>query len=511
MPPKTKNIKKYILPVLIIFLFSLLILKGIVSLDPDFGWHWRMGEIITSTGIPKTDPFSYTMPSFPFVDHEWLTNIFIYKLDNFFGRNGPAFLYSFIALLSLVIAGSSFKEKFSIEIFKLSLFILAVGAIFPFSGIRPQVLSWLFLAIWLKIILDEKVFKKYFFLLPLLVLAWANLHGSFAVGIFCLGLVTGLRLLKTKKLCWKEVLCFIFCLVATFVNPYGWRLWGEVWQQVSDSALRFRIAEWAPSFFVPVLPYLPFVSLGYLVYFFREKITWEKLALYLFFLVQSLLGLRYIPLFIIVSLPIYFEVIGYLYEKICVIEFGRQRWQKVEYFWLGLCVLIAGFQIFFTIKDSRSFSEKTFYPLEAISFLREDLPKGNLLSQYNWGGYLIWKLPEKKIFIDGRMPSWRWKADLPGESNNAMDDYLTMQKDEEVFKEQLTKYHITTVLWQSREQKESRMERIISEYLLKRFKKKKNFDLVGFLEKEGWQEIYQDQVAVIYTNELGTVSKFVVE
>ena len=59
----------------IAFNFILSWVRGTFMLDPDFGWHLRMGQIILQTGIPATDPFSYTMQSYPFVDHEWLTNI----------------------------------------------------------------------------------------------------------------------------------------------------------------------------------------------------------------------------------------------------------------------------------------------------------------------------------------------------------------------------------------------------------------------------------------------------
>src|SRR3990167_10696773 len=50
-------------------------LVGWRTLDPDFGWHVRMGNYILANGIPQTDPLSYTMPNFPFIDHEWLTNV----------------------------------------------------------------------------------------------------------------------------------------------------------------------------------------------------------------------------------------------------------------------------------------------------------------------------------------------------------------------------------------------------------------------------------------------------
>src|SRR4051794_140107 len=70
---------------------------GIVYLDPDFGWHLRTGQYILSHGIPKTDPFSYTMPNFPFVDHAWLTDIALFVLNM---QVGSAALAGAFALLT---------------------------------------------------------------------------------------------------------------------------------------------------------------------------------------------------------------------------------------------------------------------------------------------------------------------------------------------------------------------------------------------------------------------------
>jgi len=61
----------------LLIIFVIFLIRGGVFLDPDFGWHLRVGEIIQESGFPKTDPLSFTMPTFGFVDHEWLTNISI--------------------------------------------------------------------------------------------------------------------------------------------------------------------------------------------------------------------------------------------------------------------------------------------------------------------------------------------------------------------------------------------------------------------------------------------------
>src|SRR5690554_6008795 len=80
----------------LIVIFSVFFIKIYNTTDPDFGWHLRTGEIIIKEGIPKTDPFSYTMPNFPYVDHAWLTDVFIVVIYSSFGKLGLTIVFSLL-------------------------------------------------------------------------------------------------------------------------------------------------------------------------------------------------------------------------------------------------------------------------------------------------------------------------------------------------------------------------------------------------------------------------------
>jgi hypothetical protein len=48
-------------------------------------------------------------------------------------------------------------------------------------------------------------------------------------------------------------------------------------------------------------------------------------------------------------------------------------------------------------------AEARAFPSAAVSFVSKNRLPGPLLNDYNWGGYLIWKLyPDYRIYIDGR-------------------------------------------------------------------------------------------------------------
>ena len=52
-------------------------------------------------------------------------------------------------------------------------------------------------------------------------------------------------------------------------------------------------------------------------------------------------------------------------------------------------------------------AEQGNFPYGAVAYLKANPIEGRMFNEYNWGGFLIWQYPEKKVFIDGRMPSWR--------------------------------------------------------------------------------------------------------
>ena len=142
-------------------------------------------------------------------------------------------------------------------------------------------------------------------------------------------------------------------------------------------------------------------------------------------------------------------------------------------------------------------SEGEFYPREATVFLEKNLPSGQIFSEYGWGGYLSWKLPQKKVFIDGRMPSWRYKENPSGESGYIMKEYVDMLSDKVSYKEVFEKYGVEVVLWPQKRKARflDALSQKIEEWL---FKKEAPFDLTIELEKDGWKRVYEDNTSQIF-------------
>ncbi len=502
--------KKYWEYLVLFFLSIVFFINGFIFLDPDFGWHYQIGEfILQHRNAPYTDLFSYTMPSFPAVAHAWGTEVLMAALFNSSGFLGLsvvfALLLSLLFVVSYKILNSIYPHK--THIFKttyLYVSFLVFSLFTPFFGIRTQVVGWVLFNLIFYILYFRK--KSLRFLIPFIILVWANLHGSFLSGIvlyflFILGIF-----LRTKKIDKKDVFLLILSLTATFINPYGISLWREVLQTLFGSGLRENILEWMPLWATVNLPLLFYIVFScVLVFLVRQKIRIELSIVFVFFLIQSLASARYVPFFLCVSLPVTIEAI-YLFSLVVPKDKeSKKRIKKATIGFIIITLLMTVFELVNGIQSKFKYSETVFYPLSAVQFLEKNTIKGNLFSEYGWGGYLIWKYPSKKIYMSGQMPVWRWKAPDSRESNNVMEEYNSIiYQDNQDWERLFEKYSINTVLWPANENKQPRakiytsLEKNLCKMLSTFGCRVVEKSLPSRLIENGWKEVYRDSTAVIY-------------
>jgi hypothetical protein len=459
------------------------------TLDPDFGWHLQVGRILWEKGIPETDPFSYTMPSFPWVDHGRWSDVAIAKIYEFSGMMGLSLVSSIIILLALAVAIP--RPLWTWSFVPL---MLGAGVLVTRSGIRPQIEDWLILSVLLRILFNEQWWRKWRWFVPVGFAIWANLHGGFVMGYGVMATSLSVGWLQKKKIIWKDAVVMVLSVIATLVNPYGISLWHEVWLTLSDTHLRFSIAEWMP--FYTKVEMGMWLLTAMILAVVRTKFHSFKLSRLVVLAVlfaAGLSSLRNTPLYILIAVPIVAEWTKDLYDSLRGNEEATRR-AKIFYGIL-IAIAVSVFAVesgvpFWKIATGRWLQ----YPEAAVTYLnlnKRDF-EGRLFSSYGWGGYLIWKLPKEKVFIDGRMPSWRWKAPA-GESDWAFKDYEKIIKGE--FEEQFEKYNIRMVLW-NKEVKQVETGGWLIDLFVKDEKLDKSF--LEKLKEKGWTEVYQDDLAVIY-------------
>jgi len=482
-------------------LFILFFLRGIIFADPDFGWHIRIGGYVMQHGIPYMDPLSYSMPSYPFVDHEWLTNVSWAEVYRLWGIVPLQIGIPALAVVSLLFLFSVTEKKW------IFLPVMISGTtLFDFVGVRTQVITWFFLSILTCVLFRKKLWQTFRFYLPALFLAWANLHGGFGIGLGILGIVLIGRSIEEKKHIKENLLILALCAGATLLNPYGLRLWWEFLMQLTDTQLHWTIAEWYPAFYFTNIAFWGYCLLSiFLVITYRKKYTWTELCLYFLVLFAAMSSMRNIPIWIIATFFLTVRSIAYLYQEASLGPGGVRRFTLAYRIFSTILACLFCFEaglFFYGFYFRHEVPEA--YPVQAVNYLQKNLPDGQIFSTYNWGGYLDWQLPQKKVFIDGRMPSWRWDANIKGESNYAFDDYQNVVLEQTPFSTFAAKYHISTLLVAQTDigkppetflgfsiQKTPLLHAIF--FSLSSF-----YDIVTEAKQMGWREVYHDDTAIIY-------------
>lgn len=498
-----KIIKQYIAAIASVLVLIIFGFIGANYLDPDFGWHFKMGELILKSGIPETDPFSYSMPSFPFVDHEWLTNIGFFLLYNQIGYLGIVIVASLLALSAVLIATPNQHRKW-----QLLPLLLCPAVMIEMIGARPQVITWFLFAILIKLIFEGSNWSRWRYFVPLLTLIWVNLHGGFAIGVVTLVFFVTLKQIINRKIDWVDLIILGCSILTTFINPYGYLIWGEVWQQISDNSLRWTILEWRPIFFTYNLPFLVFTTLSaMLIYKYKTKLSPIHIGLSICILIGAISSQRHAPLFLIVTIPLLCQSIDFFWQEVGQNKLKQIRFWKSYNFLLGFSVFLLLANFFLNLNAIKHMKEGKFYPTQAVSFINNQLPQGQVFAPYNWGGYLIWRMPDKKIFIDGRMPSWRRPIAPDNESLWAFQEYqdaIDQKTDLETF---FQKYDIELILWTlptSTPVSSSGIQPFILKPLINLAETifpnsqpvKKGFS--AKIKELGWIEVYKDDSAVVY-------------
>jgi hypothetical protein len=164
-----------------------------------------------------------------------------------------------------------------------------------------------------------------------------------------------------------------------------------------------------------------------------------------------------------------------------------------------LIIFIISFLYFYKTKVvpfGFDFSESG-YPKDAAEFVINNKIPGKMFNHYNYGGYLIWKMPQYQVFIDGRLEMYQEQAGI---------DYQDVMGAAENYNQLLDKYGINFFLLYSTDPVIGPLLSNSDWRLVYRDSRfvvfvKNSDENAGIIEKY-WSQASQDEVGQLYNNYL---------
>ncbi|MEA1963380.1 MAG: hypothetical protein U9M94_04050 [Patescibacteria group bacterium] len=506
-------------------IFSVFLANSFNYLDPDFGWHLKAGEeIYFEKHVPQNENYNYTLEGRTWVDHEWLLNLISYIVYSKIGYIALSVFFALIGLLIIFLLNNLLLKKYIQNklhfIFILIIEIIGLVGILPHFGVRMQELSVLMLLLLLFIIdkFNKARNHKILYFLPILFFVWANLHGGFMLGLIILWFYACVNLFIPKIIKYFKINFFDFknfekkqyfyiflsavaSSIAVFITPYHYRYFSFMLEYKNTHYMK-HIAEWLPVWNAPLnyiqqIYFIIFILIIILLFFENKnrKINFWHFFSSLMLLIAAFKSRRNFPLFFIASLPLIAAVSNTInknnFKKIYFYLFKN----KYIYFFLITGLSISIFLVLFLTNFTNTpFKNKKFcrfYPCGALKKIKT-LPQKNLkiFNNYGWGGYLIWNLPDHKIFIDGRLPM------LQVNNHSLLEEYYEFF-DKEKISDKLDEYNINLVL--DRKYKAIKFNWFEKTFLGLRDKDYELNPLEEYLSgKNDWKLLFEDDNSFVY-------------
>lgn len=461
--------------------------------DGDTGWHIRTGEwILKNHRVPTTDLFSYTRPDAPWFAWEWLWDVLFGWLHSSFGLVAvllaSTFLLSFtFALVYRLASRACGNPVIAMAVTLNCAFVSSVHWL-----ARPHLVSFLFAALFLAVL--ERARQGHYrslWLLPVLTVVWANLHGGFfvgwvLVGAYAAGELPDLAFRNLKR----YSLALIACVAASVVNPYAYHLHAHIYTYFTESFHVAAIEEFQSlSFHHPAGPILALLlMLGTAAAFWhllRKRYAWVLLLVGWSWL--ALFAARNIPFYAIVAAGPISAALVEMVNSLAVSQTAlwlASRARSIQRFGGEIALIEAPWRLHLASIALMAFvtaicfapappaafraqyNPKQF-PSGAIQTVLAAAPTARVFTGDTWGGYLIYHFyPRMRVFVDGRSDFYgpRFRKDCIRIWNAGRD-----------WENQLNKFHVDTVLLPE------------------------NAPLTGALrESHNWRAVYDDGTATVF-------------
>lgn len=380
--------------------------------DPDIWWHLHNADyLIQHHSLPRYDMYSFTVPGHPWINHEWLSDLPYYFAWKAFGLRGIDTLT--VTLLCLIYLGVLYLSYRECRNYKSAVLAAACAIFLGRVSFGPRTILLGYADLVILLILLQRFKQKGrapLWLIPPLFCLWINTHGSWSLGMifFSIIIAGGLFPFKwgmvesepwTPKQRKSLLVTWAVSVMLLFVNPYGAKLVFYPLDLAFHQKTNIEhVAEWVSVNFHDfrgkmVIALLIVLLLSTILRPRRWTLT--ELAIMIFALYSGLTYVRFLFLTGVVLAPVIAKMLDF-------VPAYRAELDTPVLNAFAIALMIAGVIHYWPSESKLQAAVDSQYPVGALAYLQAHSPTGPIVNYYLWGGYINWKDPNLKVFVDGR-------------------------------------------------------------------------------------------------------------
>ena len=213
----------------------------------DLAYQLRVGaEIIGGQGRPREDTWTFTAAGLPWLDQQWGAQVVLGLVYGSAGWTGLAILRALmVALMTAFVLVAIRRSAPAMPRRTAALLTLAAFIVMaPSLALRPQLFGLVLFAATLFVLAGRAHQARWLWTLPVVAIAWANVHGSFILAPVLVGLA-GLEDLSARRPIARHMVVVTALTAAlTLVNPFGFGVWEYALGLATNPEVTARISEW---------------------------------------------------------------------------------------------------------------------------------------------------------------------------------------------------------------------------------------------------------------------------
>jgi len=371
---------------------------GFATGDPDTYWHLASGQwMLDHREILRTDIFSSTVTGQPYSVGEWLGEIVLTLVFNAGGWAGLAIFRAFLVAIAAFFLARLSRRGGAPLIAALLIVIWALVVSKTRWTDRPAIFTFVLFPVVLDLLYCARAgSRRALVAIPPLILLWANLHGGYAIGIALVVAFTAEAALVRRRDLVPFAVILGAAIALSFIDPETFGVAGAAGHALAPP--RF-ISEEAPP---DVLEASGFVFAAFVLAAVGVALLYGGALLDALLLIPllwlALTAQRHLVFFVFAATPLIAAGAARAYARLMPRRAPLRPLPDPAAAALAILLAIGALV---SAVSAPTVPDESAYPAAAVPALKAG--SGTLLNEYDWGGYLISRVPERKVFVDGRL------------------------------------------------------------------------------------------------------------